>query len=183
MPHPGILQQDPAQIRVPLEADADQIPGLALVPGRGGPELRHRGQAGARPRQPDLQRELVAVTVAVQMIGHAQIALAHAVAGLRLAIDAVTQNRHRLALAILVVSVPVDSRQAHQLITGQFRCVAQDRGHLGDLLRSDLGISLDALVVESQDSLAAAFDQQLMDGGLFHIRDLTSGRESSERNC
>ena len=47
---PGRRHQDPPQMRMPLEGDAEHVPDFALVPVRGRPEIRHGGERRARRR-------------------------------------------------------------------------------------------------------------------------------------
>src|SRR6266571_1832261 len=45
---PGFRHQDAAQVGMAVEADAEQVPGLAFVPGCGGPDRREAGDLWIR---------------------------------------------------------------------------------------------------------------------------------------
>src|SRR5256885_3291042 len=47
-PLPGLRHEDAAQVRVAIEPDAQQVPGLAFVPVRGGPDRREAGDMWIR---------------------------------------------------------------------------------------------------------------------------------------
>ena len=86
MPHPVVGQQDAARVGMPLEADAHQVVGLALVPVGRRPDVGHRVDDGLGARHVDVQFEVGVGGERVEMVdGLEAIAVVdggHEVAGL-----------------------------------------------------------------------------------------------------
>jgi hypothetical protein len=56
MPLPVVGEQDPNEVRMPVEPDAEEVPRLALVPVRRGNSGVSEGTVGSSPETPTLIR-------------------------------------------------------------------------------------------------------------------------------
>src|SRR5918992_3452602 len=70
---PIIGEEDPSQVRMPLEPNAEEVVRLSLVPVGCAPEQGHRGKAWALTRQLHLEHDLMHEGHGLEMIHHAEV--------------------------------------------------------------------------------------------------------------
>src|ERR671915_329533 len=75
MPYPGRRKQEAPQVRMALEADAEEIPDLPLVPVRCGPDIGDGRQRGRVPRERHLEADVLIVREGQQLVDDGKIAL------------------------------------------------------------------------------------------------------------
>ena len=120
MPFPVVGEQDTRQLRMTGEAHAGEIVNLTLVPIRGGPDRRDRGnfRQFARlvvlpARQDQLDHEAMAMREALQMIDNLEVRLEPGFGRL-------------LGIGLEVI----DAADATQQLEAELRLVAQEAGDL-----------------------------------------------------
>ena len=101
---PVVGEQDPAQVRVAAEGDAEEVEGLALVPVGHGPEPLDGVDAGLLARQVNLDAKRVSVAVREQVVDHL--------------------DPRRILLG------PVHRREVHQVVEGEVGVLLQVATHV-----------------------------------------------------
>ena len=138
VPLPVVGEEDPARVAVAGERDAEEVPGLALVPVGDAPRLLDGGHRRALPRHLHLQGEGVEVRVGVEVVDH-------------------LHPRRRLLRV-------VDRGEAHEVVEGEGGVGLAEGRDLGDGVRRHHREGRRGLEARARDLLPELRDQRLVDG-------------------
>ena len=125
VPLPVVGEEDPARVAVAGEGDAEEVPGLALVPVGDAPDLLDRRHRRVLARQVHLQGERVEVRVGVEVVDH-------------------LHPRRRLLRV-------VDTGEAHEVVEGEAGIRLAEGRHLGDGVRRHHGEGRGGLEAGARD--------------------------------